>query len=103
MYENGLVERRSSRYPLTVDGHTPWREIKRKSALDALDRAVNPERAGRPDCLPRAEGHAEPNEDEPEPAEPEVEPDEDFTREDFMRDLRKFIPGDEPTPEGEGR
>lgn len=41
----------------------------------------------------------EPKDDEPEP-EPEVEPDEDFTREDFMRDLRKFIPNeDENTPE----
>jgi hypothetical protein len=42
----------------------------------------------------------EPTDDEPEPVEPEVQPDEDFTREDFMRDLRKFVPRDnEEEPE----
>jgi hypothetical protein len=34
----------------------------------------------------------ESKDDGPEPVEPEVQPDEDFTRDDFMRDLRKFVP-----------
>lgn len=38
---------------------------------------------------------AEQPSDEPEPVKSEVQPDEDFTREDFMRDLRKFIPTEE--------
>jgi hypothetical protein len=37
----------------------------------------------------------EPKEDEPEPVEPGAERDENFTREDFMRDLRKFVPQDD--------
>lgn len=78
MYGNGLVERRTTRYAGNMSGDKPWSIIRDKKD--------------------------QPSEDEPKP-EPEVEPDEDFTREDFMRDLRKFIPqeNDGSTEDSAGR